>query len=162
MSWTQQRPALQVIREKQGLRQKSELVALTNQSGATPAQAVVAVKTPSRRLSAMVEVFFEPLTDAESSIVLYNATWTTRAKAIGIRLSDANLNPINSALALPDSYELDSAIRILRVQADFTTPPTNALLAFVFGTWYLRARWEPNTPMTDEELNQLFNDCHVE
>jgi hypothetical protein len=160
VSYKTQRPANEVTRETQGTRQLSQRILLTGQPG-TDAQKIVEVYTPSRRLSVGIEVFFEPNVEAESVIALYNATWTTRAKAVGVKLSDVNLHVIESAVALPRMYELDSSIRIFRVQADFVSPPTTAAAVFVFGNWYLRALWEPNTPLRDEELQHLFADCHL-
>jgi len=128
---------------------------------------------PSRRLSCSIEVFFETVQNltAAQLVSVYNATWNLKAMAKGAArhgsaplhdvVSSANGNSVVE-LALPHSYELDTAIRVLQIATVATGGPTTIGGSTLgLGFWWIRGRWEPNQAIEPSELASLFGLCDI-
>lgn len=117
------------------------------------------IKNPSRRLSCMFSLTFEP--DEPKAVASYtSSTWTVQAMRPNRRTGKrGELHALVSAQALPNAYELDSAIRELKIATSLAIP-TTAGAAAIAGDWVLLVEWEPNQPaMCDKEIEDLFSFC---
>lgn len=127
------------------------------------------VYTPSNRLRIAIYVVFEP--DTTNLDVAYQAgnenTWSItsmgRNPQTGKETALQNAYPSSGTKNLPDAYEADSAIELLRVNV---TLKHNA-----FSTSYVAATervncnlivtWEPNVPMDEQKFFELCAKCDV-
>lgn len=127
------------------------------------------VYTPSNRLRIAVYVVFEP--DTTNLDVSYQAgneniwsiTSMSRNPNTGKETSLQNAYPNSGTKNLPDAYEADSAVELLRVNV---TLKHNAFaVAYVAATERVNCNiivtWEPNTPMTQEQFFELCARCDV-
>lgn len=166
MSYLGQRPKDQITRETQGSRQLSvgkELRKLPGPAMPEGSTTVVsAINNPSRRLSGLVEVFFDedpdPILVGSDATNFAGSNWTIRAQAIALSHARRPLHIVESAVLLPRAYEFDTGVRGILVSTVLAHPLDSGGLA-VAGTWYMRCRWEPNTPMSDDEVMFLFSHC---
>lgn len=120
------------------------------------------IKNPSRRLSCMFSIAFEAdVTEVPNS---YNSsTWTVRAMRKN-RMTNrtGQMHLLVNGQALPNGYELDSAIRELLITATLAPPLRVDGTTVIPGNWVLLAEWEPNQPaMCEKEIEDLFGDCDV-
>ena len=166
MSWDLGRPDAQVLRESQGKRILQRMEPIWKTLPATTLTFFYEVTNPSTRVSGEVEVFFEPDNDIDDAVTnwLTNA-WKITARARGINKITLPLHQVDplppaTSVALPRAYEWASQVKRVRLEIDLETPqkagPTD-----VPGIWYIRAQWEPNVLMSDEELNDIFSDCQL-
>lgn len=170
MAMLNARPTNQAQRGGGGKRQKVDTIPVyhfTNALGVI--DFVVEVHTPSARLAGALEVFFEP--DNQSSVLVsLNAEWALRAYTFGVNKDRAFLNYVDpvqvpfpavlSTYPLPRSYEWNTGIRLLQAQLALGDASSEGPVLSP-GIYYARARWEPNTDISDEELVQLFNECSI-
>lgn len=130
------------------------------------------VYTPSNRLRLAVVAAFEadnPSPPDPAFVV--QPTWSIRSmsrnpengKEVPLQLAYPAPGGTNTVLPLPDAYELDSAVKLLRV--DLTVTDTAFSIAYVPATasvnLVLYATWEPNTPISDEERDYLYQQCSL-
>jgi hypothetical protein len=122
---------------------------------------------PSSRLRAHVEIF--TVSNSFQRSVTPNGTWSLRA--VGIDERDGKLGPMQNiwpasgTQALPDGYELTSAVRAIYGTAllpsgtiYFPGGTANGVVAQVV----LQATWEPNEePISPSEMIQLFAGCSL-
>jgi hypothetical protein len=151
--------------EKPPLRIKavSKVLARVNTAGTQVLTATVraTIKNPSRRLSCMFSLTFEA-DDNQVPNSYTSAAWTARAiRRNRITGKSGQLHTLVSSQALPNAYELDSAIREILITAALAIPATSAP-ATLPGNWVLLVEWEPNQPaMCQDEIENLFGDCDV-
>lgn len=142
-----------------GIKRISVPLAKVNSAGTTRTSATVAARivNPSRRLSCALSVAFE--LETQGSITTYSsATWTVRAlRPGGDDGRESELHTIESGIALPRMYELDSAIRALLVTCSVTIPQRSG--TNLAGDWRLVVEWEPNITMCEEEILALYSQC---
>jgi hypothetical protein len=114
----------------------------------------VRIINPSRRLGCGFAVLFKPDT-AQTVADWPSSTWTPIAfDPIGGEF----IHELESAIALPRMYELESYVPGVIVQGTLGVP-TDAAAATVPGMWLLRVRWEPCIPMCDEEAQSIYAAC---
>ena len=125
----------------------------------------VTIRTPSRHLSASIEVSFQP--DSPVEVNDYQtSTWGPRAMALSPRGGLNHLHFLDGGTAttgpwqnLPRSFEFDSAVRAARVRCNLDDP-LNLASAVIAGVWYARAYWEPNlSGLPPELLSKLLAQC---
>ena len=139
---------------------------MRNQTGLGDAQDwTVEIFTPSSRLHVGFEVFYETTSEDESEISTYGVSslWTLTAAAFGKKAGRSfKLHDLTGEVnqALPRSYEASSAVKIIRIFAGLDDVEDSGG-ASVDGTWFVRAYWEPNIEMSDDELNKLFAECAI-
>jgi len=161
VSYVIQRPENQVVRESQGIRQKSQDVSINvvNSAG-DAAQPHVFVNTPDRRISSYLEVYFDPEPGTQPITSFAGSIWTVDARTTGKNFGNLPLHTLEAAKAIPRAFELTSNIKISRYVATCNVPlDTSAVL--VPGRWIARAYWTPNLEMEDKELVQLFSRCQL-
>jgi hypothetical protein len=127
----------------------------------------VYIHTPSNRLRLAVYGVIEAVDTSEDPI--FGATtphWSIRSMSKNPKTGRESplqlAYPVGgTTVVLPDSYELDSAVTLLRVRFQLTG--TDFSLLWTTGPVYLicYATWEPNTAIADEELKILYGACHV-
>jgi hypothetical protein len=130
------------------------------------------IYTPSSRLRLAVVACFEPdNTTTPDPAFVVQPTWSVRAmsrnpesgREVPLQLAYPAPATGNTTANLPDAYELDSAVKLLRVNA--TLQDTNFSIAYVPATqpvnFIITAFWEPNTPMSDEERDNLYSQCSI-
>lgn len=127
----------------------------------------VFVHTPSNRLRVAIYGVFEAMDTTEDPI--FGATtpqWSIRAMSKNPKTGRETPLQIaypatGGTVPLPDSYEFDSAVTLLRTR--FVLTGTDFDLSWTTGPVYLicYATWEPNTPIADEELKILYSACHI-
>jgi hypothetical protein len=127
----------------------------------------VFVHSPSNRLRVAIYGVFEALDTSADPI--FGATvpqWSIRAMSKNPKTGRETPLQIaypaaGGTLPLPDAYEFDSAVTLLRVRLNLAqdnfddTWTTGTIYAAVVVTW------EPNTPIADAELTELYNACHL-
>lgn len=150
----------QVLREAGGLRILPSLIRI----GHTEHNSLLAlalVQVPSRRISASMECFFEPdaINQTSLSYDATNITWTLKACAKGVNAGYNRMYDIETNQPLPRDYEVDSAIRFYEFTLILQSPTRSAVR--VPGVWYFRVYWEPNLPLDDKELTELFSKCQA-
>lgn len=166
MSSLSQRTNEQATRDGGGVRQKDVLVQILKQPSDVSQRVFnIGIRNPSRRLSLATEVWFEATSGGVLNYAGAGGTskWDLYAEGEGINTGNPSLSIIEFQEDLPRIYEYDTAVRHIRVRTVLYAPDTLIpVAAAVPGIWYLRAKWEPNTPLDDKELTHLFSDCHVE
>lgn len=144
-----------------GINRKVVPIGRVNTSGTqrTSGDIVARIYNPSRKLSCGFSVAFDP--DTKQAISSYaGATWTPRAMQAGANGGEAELHTLETSQPLPRMYELDSAIRIVRLTCSLRIP-TDATPTSIAGNWVLVVEWEPNQLMCIEEVNELYANCSV-
>lgn len=125
-------------------------------SGTTRLTVDVAARVahPSRRLSCYMSIGFEPTAALGITPNVQTSTWVIRAMRPGTRNGrESFLHEVKAASALPDGYEVDSAVRMFLVTATLKIPLDGAGAA-IPGTWVLQAEWEPSLDLCQEDLDQ--------
>lgn len=127
----------------------------------------IMVHTPSNRLRLAVYGVFEAMDTQDDPV--FGATipqWSIRAMSKNPKTGRESPLQIaypatGTTVPLPDSYEMDSAVTLLRVR--FVLTGTDFDLDWTDGPVYAicYATWEPNTPIADEELKELYSACHI-
>jgi len=145
----------------------------TGTGGVTGAVTAVAlIYSPSSRLRLSVVCAFEPdnTTTPDPSFVI-QPTWFVTAMSKNpltgreTPLQRAYPSPTGTATTrnLPDAYELDSAVKLLRVSC--ALQDTNFSNVYVPNTaavnLVLYATWEPNVEISDEERDFLYGQCSI-
>ncbi len=125
------------------------------------------IHTPSNRLRATVYGVFEAAdTSADPIFGAAIPQWSIRAMSKNPKTGRET--PLQLAypstgttVPLPDSYEMDTGITLLRVR--FELGGTNFSESWTSGPIYAACivTWEPNTPIADEELKILYSACHI-
>lgn len=127
---------------------------------ASSATVVASIINPSRRLSCSFRVGFEPAAGSSIPASYGSSTWTVRAVSPNrITRGKADMHLIRDTEVLPEGYEIDSAVRELRVSCVLGLP-LDAAAATIAGQWVLYCEWEPNQPaMCEPEIIDLFARC---
>ncbi len=124
--------------------------------------------TPSKRLSCIIEVLFEPDDGVQGTYTWAstNHKWVLDAMALPVaKLAATPLNNLQTSdivagtHMLPTAYELDSGLRAARASLTMISPHINGVEST--GIWAIRARWEPNTPMSKEQVKAFFAKCSI-
>lgn len=140
-----------------------QVIGRVNTSGTTNTSDTVVAKmlNPSSRLRGIIEAFF--VADTQQLVNDYQSpSWVLRAlRPPGNGYREAELHVVENGLALPRAYEIDSLVRAMRISATITIPLTPAA-ASIAGNWVISATWEPNTPMCDDEVLELYDKCGLE
>ena len=126
------------------------------------------VTNPSSRLNLIYEVFYEPDAAANEVADWNSSTWVITGATRGAKFSGVPLQRIDppadistvTTRALPRAYEFSSGIGIIDVALTLNIPQDSGA-ADEPGWWRVRAMWEPNVPVPDEELVELFNRCQL-
>lgn len=126
------------------------------------------VNVSSALVSVIVESFFVPDSGTEGDITNYNANWRIYGLAWDNARSWARLHRVDpdplqttpTVTPMPTAYEMASGIRAYRIQGEFDGPPLRTA-AEALGTWFLRARFEINTPMPDDVAAALLSRCSL-
>lgn len=127
-------------------------------SGLTVAQSVTfQAHNPSPRLRWMLSIGWELNNNADFSAGAGSPTWRVRVLRLSPEApSAALLNDVFTSpgptRALPDAYEMDSAVKDVR--GTVALNPTD-LAAGLAGSVVLEGTWEPNGPPDDETLRLL-------
>lgn len=173
MSWKNTRRENQTTRQGDGIRRHEQIMQLTpvNNIGFFAANTwfrEVDIQTPSSRLNVTVEVFFEQHSQPSAGGIVYVGQWRLVAAATGIRKQLLPMHTVYPAApavysALPESYDYASGVNHLLAVMDFgsaeeSPPGSNTLVP---GVWYMRAIWEPNVEMPDDELTAIFSKCQI-
>lgn len=146
--------------------QKEDFVAWYRPASGAARDVYAQVNVSSSRISCLIETFFRPDTSgAETTITDYAAAW----KVWGLAWDTANKmqrlhqvdNSDGSSRDMPTAYEMSSQIRAYRIQGEFDGLPQTVAPADVPGVWFLRARWEINTPMDDKLARLLLAQCSL-
>jgi hypothetical protein len=154
---------------KHALRKELARYLPAGEGGSTGAKAIKAfVYSPSNRLRGGIYVAFEAdnLGAPDPSFVV-TPTWTLRAMSrnpeTGREVALQQAYPTSGTKNLPDAYEFDSAVQLLRT--DVTLQDTNFSVSYVAATervtCWLICTWEPNTEMSDAERNSLYDQCSI-
>ncbi len=186
MSYWTQRPEKQVLRTALGTRQLNLELIVADAIEPLPAtnEFVSLVQIPSSRLSCSLELFWDRirLTNVNqipdlltNGVGSYLATVANTASLIArtdpvsrsadnplyISLQSGLLHSItgSTAVQLPFGYELSTGIRKVQILWNLQAPEVNGNPIFL--SWALRARFEPNVPMDDAELQSLFAGCLI-
>lgn len=129
----------------------------------------VNVYTPSNRLRIAIYATIEP--DTTNLDVVYQAgnenTWSITSMArnpdTGKEIAMQNAYPATGTKNLPDAYEADSAIELLRV--NLTLKHNAFSTTYVAATERLNVNvvctWEPNVPMGHDEFMELCAKCSI-
>jgi hypothetical protein len=136
---------------------KRLVLARVNTSGTTRANVAVAatIINPAARLVCAFSLSFDP--DTVQAFANYNSSvWSARAMRIGEGGRQAALHEIFTSEALPQLYEVSTAVKVIQISATLTIPLT-AAAASVAGNWILEATWEPGIPMCEEEISALYS-----
>ncbi len=160
MSNKTQRPFEQVLRTGDTpTRQKELLLKVLDQPADSTQRSIqFSVHVPARRISAYIALFFVPSTPTDTFDISYtNCVWDLWAVEKSPNGESIGLYIVDAAAQVPRVYEVDSAIRDYTVFADLVGPSSGGKA----GKWYAKTRFEPNTPMDDKELIDLFNDCKL-
>jgi hypothetical protein len=125
----------------------------------------VSVLNPSNRLRLILEVAFESDTGTEYTIA--NLAWSVTALALnpinGRRTPLQLIYPSSGTKPAPDSYEVDTGVRAMRVKVSvpstvtFGWPGTET-----GGQLWVNGIWEADESMGDDELKQLFSSCQLQ
>lgn len=117
------------------------------------------VSTPSANLRGHCEVYFEADTGPGMGfdVAAFGSTWTLRKLSRGTRgLCFGGAIPGMTDVQLPNDYEWDSAVK------DFLATCTLDSSAFVDGTWFARARWEPtDAGISESEIENIAAACAI-
>lgn len=184
MSWMTQRPESAVKRSRPGKRQLvlERVAGSSLASGAAEFEQLV--KVPSARLSVLLSLFWSRVTCVNSTQVAEirnNGLGSFLDDATNLALLGAREVPYNIASgnaleisadsglmhtiysgSVPFAYELSTQIPLIRVAWTVTSPEVPAASGNrVTVEWALRARFEPNVPIDDDELDVLFKDCDI-
>jgi len=139
----------------------------------------VNIYSPSNRLRLAVYGTFEPgpntggpafVDDSDISVYFGTVipTWQIRAMSKNPRTNRETplqlaYPAVGTAVPLPDSYEMDSAAKLLRARL-FLSGENFVSNANFPSTWkcVVYATWEPNIPInSDAELDNLYAACHI-
>lgn len=129
---------------------------------------------PSRLLSLSMELFYKPvfasaptqnpLLAAAIDAASATNTYSIRALTKGIDGADRDLHWVVGSAStgnpLPGMYETDSGVRLYRLTASSKAPTVAAAVMQL--DWYVRCRWEPNLPISDDYCIKLFAACDLE
>lgn len=124
---------------------------------ATSGTAILKVETPSCKLRCHIELGFAPA--AQRLPTTYNSSvWTLRAMRPAMdEAGECELHALESAVSLPTSYELDSALRLVKATATlFHASDSGTELT---GAWVFSVTWEPTVEMCAEEAEYLYGKC---
>lgn len=130
------------------------------------------IYTPSSRLRLSIVCAFEPdNTTTPDPAFVVAPTWSIRAmsrnpqsgRETPLQLAYPPPSGSVSTMPLPDAYELDSAVKLLRVNT--TLQDTNFSIAYVAANvavnLVLYATWEPNVDISDAERDFLYSQCSI-
>ena len=140
------------------------------------------VYTPSTRLRCRINVYFEA--DAalqDDPVFLVVPTWRIMnmarnpfsgresvlqqlypLAADGITPFNTNTEGATGLASLPDSFTIDNSGELLRCDIHLDNGQFNTLTFAPAGVnCFLTATWEPNVPITVQELEYLYRDCNV-
>lgn len=145
----------------------------TGTGGATgQVTATALIYSPSSRMRLSIVAAFEPdNTTTPDPAFIVQPTWSIRAMSRNpqsgreVPLQLAYPPPAGSVttMPLPDAYEMDSAVKLLRVNC--TLQDTNFSTSYVAASaavnFVLYATWEPNVELTDAERDFLYNQCSI-
>lgn len=186
MSYLTQRPEKQVLRRAQGKRQLDLELVVADAIEPLPAtnEFTTLIQIPSARLSCSLELFWDrirltnvnQLPDLLANGVgqyLESVTNTAALLARTAPINRSNDNPLyvnvqagtlhlitgSTAVQLPFGYELSTGLRRVQILWNLQAPVVNGNPIFL--SWAVRARFEPNVPMDDEELQTLFSQCLI-
>lgn len=186
MSFWTQRPEKQVLREAQGKRQLDLERVVADAIEPLPAynEFNTFIEIPSARLSCTLELFWDRirLTNANQlPFLITNGVGTyletvSNTAALIARTTPISRSPDNplyvnvqggllhnitgsTAVQLPFAYELSTGLRRVQIAWTLQAPVVNGNPIFL--SWAVRARFEPNVPMDDEELQNLFSQCRI-
>ncbi len=136
------------------------VLARVNSSGTTRTSVSVAARivNPTARLICSFGIGFEP--DTQQAIGSFPlAVWSATAmRPGGNRGREARFHAIFTSQALPQQYEIASAVRLVLLEATLTIPLTGGAVA-IPGNWILSVEWEPAMPMCPEEISALYGRC---
>lgn len=127
------------------------------------------IYTPSTRLRIGITVCIEPDNQsAPDAAFVVQPTWHIRAMArdpeTGRETALQNVYPVSGSANLPDAFEADSSSMLLR--ADVVITDTAFAAAYCPNTQRASlvcfATWEPNVPIADVELQQLYDKCSLQ
>ena len=134
--------------------------------------ATALVYTPSSRLRLSIVAAFEPdNTTTPDPAFVVAPVWSIRAmsqnpqsgREVPLQLAYPPPSGSVSTMPLPDAYELDSAVKLLRVNC--TLQDTNFSTAYVAANvavnLILYATWEPNVAISDDERDFLYGQCAI-
>lgn len=156
--------------EKHALQKTLARYVLGGEGGSTGTKNLIAsVYSPSNRLRCKITVAFEP-DNQSSSDPAFGATaptWTIRAMhrnpETGRETPLQIAYPTSGSQSLPDAYEFDSAVELLRVTA--TVSDTSFASSYVPNTQrcnvVIVAQWEPNVEMSNTERDALYALCSI-
>lgn len=130
------------------------------------------IYSPSNRLRLSVVATFEPdnTTTPDPAFVVV-PSWSLRAmsrnpesgRETPLQLAYPPPTGLVTTMPLPDAYELDSAVKLLRLNA--TLQDTNFSTAYVAATarvnFIITCTWEPNMDMADAERDFLYGQCSI-
>lgn len=138
------------------------VLAKVNTSGSANTSAAVAadIYVPGARVIAGISLSFEP--KQPQAFTNYNsAVWSLSAARPGRGEGRrAALHSIFSSQALPQLYEVSSAVRLYVMTATLTVPLT-AGAAAIEGEWVLEVDYEPAMPMCEPEVTGMYALCSV-
>jgi len=146
-----------------GPKQIRTVLAKVNTSGTTLTSASVAARidNPAARLVCGFSLSFEPKIPQVFTNYA-SAAWTATAMRPGGGTGrEAKLHNIFSAQALPQLYEIASAVRSVLIEATVTIPLTAGAVA-IEGEWVLVSEWEPGMPMCLDEIAALYARCNAQ
>lgn len=118
------------------------------------------IKNPSRRLSCFISLSFEP--DTPGVVGSYtSSTYSLEAwRKNRTNGKTAQLHALLSSTNLPHAYELDSAIRLIKLAGTLAIPTIGGSSAA--GNWVALCEWEPNQTIDETTLRALLRECDVE
>jgi hypothetical protein len=144
---------------------------LAGEGGASGTKTLrAAIYTPSNRLRLSITAACESdnLSAGDSAATDTTPVWSIRGIArnpeTGRESSLQLVYPSSGTVLVPDAYEADTAATELRVEftvTDFTASLPGWLTTATRAKLVLIAAWEPNTPMDEGELRELYNKCSV-
>jgi hypothetical protein len=128
------------------------------------------IYTPSNRLRVSVTVACEA--DSQSpgdpsstdTVPTFKIQAVSRNPETGKESLLRQIFPASGTKVAPDAYEADTAATEMRVDfslTDFTATLPGWLTSGGSGNMILIVQWEPNTPIDEHELRELYNRCSV-
>jgi len=155
---------LDAVVRKHSLQVRAAQYSIGGAEGSFPVD--VMIHTPSNRLRLAVYTTFEAGATEDPVFGATIPSWSIRS--MSKNPATGRETPLQLAYPagggtrpLPDSYELDSAVTLLRVRLNLASTDFDG--TWDTGTIYVvtYATWEPNTPIADAELVELYNACAV-
>lgn len=145
--------------DRRRVRRSIVLAQSTADAGTATGSSLSRIYTPSSRLRVSFGIAFFPTGGStEQPTIAATALWTARP-TLRDPISGRHATLMQALFtdrSLPDAYEADSAMERIDITA------TLVHVASTVGHWMLIAEWEPNTPITDEELDHLFASCDLQ